>query len=396
MNDNSKQGWKDETDETPAGTYTDNVVWRTALFQTEVPHESKCEPHDAVKQSLLHAEEGDAEEYDTQQPEQLLSSKGDINMIDDAAEIIEAARLRFPLVFQQQVADAKKATDSSESSDNSASTADDLDNDEVHIFRHGWWAPTEWESLLPDSIGETVPEKPDWFNDVACGEVTSRGKQVGATCGLFAVNHVIAAGSMLGFTYAHVRNKRQFEQVGVAVRHGDALQNLMEPHGSNYDWAILHANLQDAGLYSVPMDPATLQGDTPEDARLEHPFADLIENQMRYRSAGYILRTPQAGGHWIALLHPAALNLEPTDAAAAVLCDSLESKPVIISSSEMSHLLLVIALELNDRQDDDACAAQASSVVFLVTDKGRQIEDTLHHSIDESDLPSARDYIVVE
>ena len=67
------------------------------------------------------------------------------------------------------------------------------------------------------------------------------------------------------------------------------------------------------------MDPATLQGDTPEDARLEHPFADLIENQVRYRSAGYILRTPQAGGHWIALLHPAALHLGRADAAAAVL-----------------------------------------------------------------------------
>ena len=53
-------------------------------------------------------------------------------------------------------------------------------------------------------------------------------------------------------------------------------------------------------------------------------------------------------------------------------------------------------MELNDRQDDDAYAAQASSVVFLVTDKGRHIEDTFHHSIDESDLPSARDCVGVE
>ena len=35
-------------------------------------------------------------------------------------------------------------------------------------------------------------EKPPWFNDETCGAV-SNGTQVGLTCGLFAVNHCLAA-----------------------------------------------------------------------------------------------------------------------------------------------------------------------------------------------------------
>ena len=85
---------------------------------------------------------------------------------------------------------------------------------------------------------------------------------MGATCGLFAVNHAIAAGVAMGVTSAGYIHVLEFERNALVASIGDAPENLVQPGGSNYDWSVLHLNLQIAGLLSHPMTPTSLQGDT--------------------------------------------------------------------------------------------------------------------------------------
>ena len=119
----------------------------------------------------------------------------------------------------------------------------------------------------------------------------------------------------------------------------DSPDNLMQPGGSNYDWSVLHANLGRQGLLSHPMAPATLE------SRLQLPFGDFFSGASTYRAAAYILRTPQAGGHWIALVHPVTLGFEYSEGLAAVLCDSLQPAPFLLTLPETEDLLTACALE---------------------------------------------------
>ena len=100
-----------------------------------------------------------------------------------------------------------------------------------------------------------------------------------------------------------------------------------------------HCNLQLAGLASHPMPPAALE------SRMLSPFALHYGDGFSYAPAAYILRTPQSGGHWIALLPPSVLNLEVSEAATSVLCDSLESIPYVLTFAETENLLTACALE---------------------------------------------------
>ena len=122
------------------------------------------------------------------------------------------------------------------------------------------------------------------------------------------------------------------------------------------------------------MTPAALQGDTPATARLQRPFSDLYFENMRFRSVGYLLRTPQCGGHWIAVLPSIVLGVAESYAVAGVLCDSLESAPFHLPEHDLEDLLTACALEgaaLEAAADPNARNLRWGC--FLVTDSGEAL-----------------------
>jgi len=120
---------------------------------------------------------------------------------------------------------------------------------------------------------------------------------------------------------------------------GDAPENLVQPGGANYDWSVLHHNLEISGLASHPLPPDLLQ------VRLAAPFANHVAADRSYAAVAYILRTTQGGGHWIALLPPSSLGLQAGETVAAVLCDSLQPAPYVLTFAEAEDLLTACALE---------------------------------------------------
>ena len=122
--------------------------------------------------------------------------------------------------------------------------------------------------------------------------------------------------------------------VGIA----DHPAHLVQPGGANYDISVLNYHLGLQGLRSHPMTPAALEGTVPSESRLVQPFQNLLVAGRRFRSVGYVLRTPQVGGHWIALLPPIVLGLPSDSAIAGVLCDSLEAVPFQLKSHEIEEL----------------------------------------------------------
>ena len=109
----------------------------------------------------------------------------------------------------------------------------------------------------------------------------------------------------------------------------------------------------------MPLTPAELQGDTPAESRLQLPFTEHIVAGRRHTAVAYILRTPQAGGHWIALLPPDSLGEEAHAGHAAVLCDSLSPAPFRLSQPETEELLTACAMENAARRADNANAANS-------------------------------------
>jgi hypothetical protein len=154
----------------------------------------------------------------------------------------------------------------------------------------------------------------------------------------------------------------------------DTPAHLIQAGGANYDVSVLNYHLGEQDLRSHPMLPAELQGTTPEDARLQDPFKDYIFNGMRYRTVGYLLRTPQGGGHWISVLPPIVFGMEPTGAVAGVLCDSLEASPFELTQTDLEDLLTACALEGADLRDGrDPNAQNIRWGCFLVTDGGSEL-----------------------
>ena len=103
---------------------------------------------------------------------------------------------------------------------------------------------------------------------------------------------------------AHVIEREEFERRGLAARVGDHANNLRQPGGSNYDFAVLHTSLGFCGLSCFPMTPADLEGTEETTSlvaggRFEALFADHVIREGTCRAAGYIVRIPshRHGGH---------------------------------------------------------------------------------------------------
>ena len=120
---------------------------------------------------------------------------------------------------------------------------------------------------------------------------------------------------------------------------GDSAENLVQPGGANFDWSVLHHNLERAGLASHPLPPESVE------SRLQEPFVDHFVRDSAFTAVAYILRTPQSGGHWVALLPPRVLGLEASVSSAAVLCDSLQPAPYILTLTDTEDLLTACAME---------------------------------------------------
>ena len=156
---------------------------------------------------------------------------------------------------------------------------------------------------------------------------------------LFAVNHALSAASDLGIAVKALFAVGPFETNALQAGLGDAPENLVQPGGANYDWSVLHHNLQLAGLASHPLPPDSMEW------RCTDFFGDHNAEGQCYTAAAYILRTPQCGGHWVALLPPSVLSLQASGSCAAVLCDSLQSEPFVLTTSDTDDLLTACALE---------------------------------------------------
>ena len=89
----------------------------------------------------------------------------------------------------------------------------------------GWHAPNQPLAPLPQCLGKALYDTPDWYNDPDSEATSFNGTQLGATCGLFAVNHLLVSAAELGH-YEVVLSQGGFEKAAIddghAVTPGDA------------------------------------------------------------------------------------------------------------------------------------------------------------------------------
>ena len=194
------------------------------------------------------------------------------------------------------------------------------------------------------------------------------GVQMGATCGLHAVNHIFASlcrhreFSDSFHPGNYFVDKSCFEQNALQMAHGDSGDNLVEDGGSYYDIFVLAANLAKWDARCFPLAPADLEGSHGGDsvvagARLEEPFGPHVSREGVHHCLGYILRLPNLGGHWISVL-PGRLVECPRDGY-AVLCDSLYKFPFLITQAQLSDLLMACALGTDPDLGWRCCLAAA-------------------------------------
>ena len=192
--------------------------------------------------------------------------------------------------------------------------------------------------------------RPSWYNSPCTEAVTPSGTQAGATCGLHAFNHLAAnAASLVGLPWQPV-TKRAFEATALQARHGDVAANIVEPGGSNYDFAALLANFSRSNVKLLPLIRADDQL-SPFDCHLDHhvdmPFADHEAEDGSCACCGYLVRTPAYGGHWIAVVSCASLS--PGDSVGttpfAMMCDSMHPTPFSITRERVVDMLLTATAE---------------------------------------------------
>ena len=243
------------------------------------------------------------------------------------------------------------------------------------------WRVQEWTAPaapagapLRQSLGQFAVA-PTWYNDRRCGVVTHMGTQIGATCGLFAANHALAIAALMRNAPIPVLTRSTFEARARTIAVGDALAQLVQPGGSNYDFAVLQANLGDYGVRCFLMTPADLQGGEGAASllgggRLEHPFRPhVVPQEGHFDAVGYLLRLPSHGGHWVTVvrLHLAAGDIAvDTIDAVALLCDSIHPHPFLLQASELDQLLLACAFDAVSGMDVHYLDFQPQWCCFLL------------------------------
>ena len=241
----------------------------------------------------------------------------------------------------------------------------------ISVSCSAWRSPAHTNAPLPELMGVPLTTVPAWYNHADSNAVTTTRQQISATCGLHAVNHAIAGAAACGAARALVLRRDVFEAQALAAGIADDPAHLITQGSANYDWAVLHYHLGEQRLQAMPMTPADLQGETAGESRLLKPFSDYYTAEGSFLAVAYILRTPQAGGHWITIVPPMAINDEPMLGVASILCDSLLPTPFALSPSETEDLLTACALECAAGREDNEHGANVRWACFLVTYEGR-------------------------
>ena len=203
-------------------------------------------------------------------------------------------------------------------------------------FPCGWLPPHSERLNLPRSMGRLATGHTDWFNHIDSGAINEWGVQVGATCGLHAVNHLLYSVNRLLGRLPIVITAQSFEE---CVGEDSSVRSRGVEH---YEYELLHGNLQAHGASLFPMAPQDLEGSDGRQSvvrcsRLEEPWADHITQAGIFSAAGYLMRLPSHGGHWIAVLPQPGAN-------DALLADSLFRAPFVVAQDELHSLLLATAL----------------------------------------------------
>jgi hypothetical protein len=85
--------------------------------------------------------------------------------------------------------------------------------------------------------------------------------------------------------------------------------------------------------------------------RLEHPFRDWSLRDGSFACAGYVLRIPASGGHWVSLLPSNCLDGGHNETV-GILCDSLYTVPFCLTQAEVESLLVATAFAQISRGSD--------------------------------------------
>ena len=158
----------------------------------------------------------------------------------------------------------------------------------------GWYC-----SLLRRHIGVAVP-RPAWYM-VGDAHAVHAGVQVAATCGLHAVNHALRMlNGFVPFTWGAFDARARDDERKI---------------GGDWEYNALQRNIQAAGARMHPV-----QVDEHE---------DLPRSIWRPGHVGCVMHTP---GHWVALTPP---DEPQTSQRAALLCDSLHTRPYALSTEEL-------------------------------------------------------------
>ena len=194
------------------------------------------------------------------------------------------------------------------------------------------WKPPFHRRVHLATLTTTV-RAPSWYNNVDSGAIMMpAGVQKNASCGLHAVNHLLAFSSD-----PVVLHKEQFEECGLRAQVGDSPANLVDPRTGNYDFAVLHANLAASNLLVFPMTTADIE------SRLDEPFCQHVLLTGSHIVVGYLLCVPLHGGHWITLL-PGRM-VTSASSGNTLLCDSLYRQPFLLVKEETQQLLRACAID---------------------------------------------------
>lgn len=203
-------------------------------------------------------------------------------------------------------------------------------------------------SLLGRNLGHALPPPP-WFNDPRTGAVGAPAcqgdrRQVAATCGLHAVQHIIA---VLG----HVVKRDEFE----ARAAGDFDAN------GNYEYGALHRNV---AAYNCTLELVT--SDVVESLTAQSPDGDwaffrvgISEGQ---RVLGYLVYAP---GHWISVVP----CWPPSPSFAACICDSLFASVYGLPGSEFAEWLEAMSIQQQSAELTEEAVARVWSAYRVVLQK---------------------------
>ena len=220
-----------------------------------------------------------------------------------------------------------------------------------------WEPPQHKVAPMPQDITVRANRR-SWYNNPDSGAINASRTQTGATCGLHAVNHILAVSDKPALEQSF------FEKTALDANLGDAPSNLCQPGGSNYDIAVLNFNLVRLGLSVFPMTPADIEGSEGRmsilaGSRLSAPFADHVIREGAYEAHGYLLRHPNYRGHWLSLLPSHLMDASTKPDTVALLCDSLYSAPFELTQEQTEQLLQASALDaatsLSDFNSDFGC-----------------------------------------